>query len=177
MSLLEELRGNLHVLFSEIELEVLDYLSRHPWGATVYEIAKSINRSSKTLYTILKILQKNGWVIIVREKNGSIGRPKNKYVLRCGLSTITKELEDCECKVNSSHTKFLNLSEIAYPYSLTIFKRYLTTLSYGECLVILLRDDNDCKPFIETADKKNVKLMKIKFDSPYIQMIFKKTWT
>lgn len=177
VSLLEEIREDLQILFSRIELEVLDYLSKHPWGVTISEIAKNIKRSSKTLYCILKILQKNGWVTVIKEKNGGIGRPRNKYILRRGIGTILSELKNCGCEVHSGNAKVLNLTEVTFPYSLTIFKRCLAKLKFGECLLVLLGDHTECKEFIEIADKKNVKLVKVVFEKSYVNIIFKKTWS
>lgn len=176
MSLLEEVREELLLLFSRIELEVLDYLYRHPLGGTITEIARSINRSPKTLYNVLKTLQRNGWVEALREKRGRIGRPRNRYVLRCNFSKILSDLGQYECRGGESSMKILNLTSISYPYSLTIFKRYLTCLRYGECLIALIGTDVPYSEFTELAEKKGVRLIEMCLSDTSTRLVFRKTW-
>lgn len=174
MSFLEEIREVYPHLFSRVEFKVLEYLNRCPWGATVHEIASEVRSSFKSLYSVLRLLEKSGWIIVIKEKNGSIGRPRNKYVLKNGITSILKELEDCGCEVRDGRIRFLNLTKIAYPYSLKIFKRAIMKLNYGECLIVVLTGDIKYPEFIESAYKKDLKLMDISINNNIINMVFKK---
>jgi predicted transcriptional regulator/TusA-related sulfurtransferase len=175
MSFLEEIREQPAHMFSKIEFEVLEYLERCSWGATIYEIARNVKCSFKSLYAILRLLEKNGWILVTKERNGNIGRPKNRYILRKSLRSIIRELEDCGCGFKDGKTKLLNLTKIAYPYSLTIFKRSLANLKYGECLVTLMENETIYPEFIEGAYRKDVKLVDISINNNSVSMIFKKT--
>lgn len=174
MSFLEEIREEPPHIFSTIEFKILDYLSKCPWGATVYEIAREVKCSFKSLYSILRILERNDWITVVKEKNGGIGRPRNKYVLKQTLRSILKELEDCGCEIKDGRIKFLNLRKIIYPYSLTIFKRTIIKLKYGECLLILLENDANYLEFIDIAYRKDLRLLDISFKDDGIRIIFRK---
>ncbi|MCL7390630.1 MAG: hypothetical protein LZ172_03195 [Thaumarchaeota archaeon] len=175
MSFLKEILEEPSHMFSKIEFEVLEYLERCSWGATIYEIARNVKCSFKSLYAVLRILEKNGWIAVTRERNGNIGRPRNKYILRRSLGSIIRELEDCGCEIRDGKTRFLNLTKVAYPYSLTIFKRSLAKLKYGECLITLMGDETAYPEFIEAAYRKNVKLVNISINNNNVRMIFKKT--
>jgi len=175
MSFLEEIREEPPHILSKIELEVLEYLERCPWGTTIYDIARNVKCSFKSLYAVLRLLEKNGWIIVAKERNGNIGRPKNKYILKQSLKSIIRELEDCGCEFKDGRTRFLNLTKIAYPYSLTIFKRALANLKYGECLVILIENEITYPEFIETAYRKDIKLLDIAINNNNVRIIFKKT--
>ncbi|MEM1583601.1 MAG: hypothetical protein QXF28_03285 [Nitrososphaerota archaeon] len=173
MSFLEEIREEPLHIFSKLEAEVLEYLERHPWGGTIHQIARDVKCSFKSLYSVLGMLEKNGWIMTVKERNGGIGRPRNRYILRQSLSTIIRKLHDCGCRFDD-RTKFLNLSEVSYPYSLTIFKRALAKVNYGECLVILLGDTANLREFEELASKKDIRVVDILTNSHNIRVIFKK---
>lgn len=175
MSFLEEIREEPLHIFSKLEVDVLEYLERHPWGGTIHQIARDVKCSFKSLYGVLRMLQKNGWIITVKERNGNIGRPRNRYVLRQSLNTIIRKLHDCGCGFDDERIKFLNLSEISYPYSLTIFKRALAKMSYGQCLVVLLEDATNLGVFIELASKKDVRVVDILANDHNIRIIFKKS--
>lgn len=175
MSFLEEIREGSFHMFSKLEIEVLKYLERCPWGVTIYQIARDIGCSFKSLYSVLKLFEKNDWLLTIKERNGSIGRPRNKYILKQSLRTIIRELQDCGCKFENNGTKILNLMKISYPHSLIIFKRALAKMKYGQCLITLLDGTTNCQEFIETASKKDIKMLDISTDNHKVRIILKKT--
>lgn len=175
MSFLEEIREEPINIFSRLELEVIEYLEKRPWGATIYQIARDVKCSFKSLYSVLRLLEKNGWIVTVKERNGSIGRPRNKYILKQSLRSIIRELQNCGCDFNNDGTKILNLIKISYPYSLTVFKRALAKMRYGQCLVTVLDDMNNFLEFIETAYKKDIKIVDISTNNHNVRIVLKKS--
>lgn len=145
-------------------------MSRCPRGATIHEIADNVGCCFKSLYGVLKIFERNGWVIVVRKSEGKVGRPVNRYkLIRDGLESTLRELfRFRDNEVN------LNLSSIIYPYSLTIFRRIVDMLSQNELLVLSINHAADYSLFLELAYKKSLKPINISFNDSKIKILFKK---
>ncbi|MEM1742786.1 MAG: hypothetical protein QXK95_02350 [Nitrososphaerota archaeon] len=177
MSILEEAQS-IPPIFSRLEFKVLKYLSGKPDGATIYEISKNVGCSFKSLYIIMRLLQKNGWVNCFREKSGGLGRPKNKYILKHRLEAIIDILRDCGC--NNVDLKdglsFLNLTKVSNQYAIILLRRYLSCLQRGECLIVLIRNEGEWyRNILEKAEKKNVSIVSMEFQNEHVRIIFKKT--
>lgn len=177
MSILEEVES-IPPIFSRLEFNVLKYLSEKPEGATIYEISKNVGCSFKSLYIVMRLLQRNGWVNCIREKGGRLGRPKNKYILKHRLESIINILRDCGCNYTDMREgiSFLNLTEVSHQYAIILLRRYLSCLQRGECLVVLIRNEGEWyRNLLEKAEKKNVSIVNMEFQNKHIRIIFKKT--
>jgi DNA-binding PadR family transcriptional regulator len=173
MNTIQYLKRGSSQVFSRLELAIIDFLSKCPEGATVHEIAKSVGCCFKSLYWVLKMFEKNGWVTVTRKSEGRVGRPVNRYKLtRDSSESILREIY-----IFRDREVNLDLSNIIYPYSLTIFKRATDGLKQNELLTLLVNHTVDYRLFIEVAYKKNIKPLTILFNGSRIKILFKKSST
>jgi hypothetical protein len=120
------------------------------------------------------MFEKNGWVTVTRKSEGRVGRPVNRYKLtRDSLESILREI----CIFRDREVN-LDLSNIIYPYSLTIFKRVTDRLKQNELLTLLINHTTvNYRSFIEVAYKKNIKPLTILFNGSRIKILFRKSST
>jgi len=119
------------------------------------------------------MFEKNGWVMVTRQREGRVGRPMNRYkLIRDGLESTLREL--CIFRDNEVN---LNLSNMIYPYSLTIFRRIVDMLNQKELLILSVNHAADYNSFLEIAYKKNLRPLNILFNGSKIKILFKRSST
>jgi len=156
-----------------LELAIINFLSKCSCGATVHEIADNVGCCFKSLYGVLKMFEKNGWVMVTRQREGRAGRPMNRYkLIRDSLESTLREL--CIFRDNEVN---LNLSNMIYPYSLTIFRRIVDMLNQKELLILSVNHAADYNSFLEIAYKKNLRPLNILFNGSKIKILFKRSST